>query len=231
MLIRLGYFKKLRRLLLRAELNVLLRSGIMDVYQPVPCVGIWKAQRDDSTLKRWRAIESELGGIEGSALDVGCNTGFFTFQMARRGLFCLGVESEGLPYHICNLIKEVGEFSNTAFIRATVDENFCRILPTVDVTLFLSVFHHVVRESGLEKATDLMNTLMERTRSVLFFESGQSNEPNVSWAKHLPPMDPSPREWVENYFLSLGASRVKHLGEYHTHLSPVKRSLFAVYLD
>lgn len=231
MIIKLGYFKKLRRLLLRAELNVLLRSRIMDVYQPVPWVGIRKAQRDDSTMKRWRAIENELKGREGSALDIGCNMGFFTFQMARQGFFCLGVESEALPYHICNLIKEVCEFNNAVFMKATVDENFCRILPTVDITFFLSVFHHVVRQSGLKEATGLMTALMQRTRSVLFFETGQSNEPNVSWAKHLPPMNPSPREWVENYFLSLGASRVKHLGEYHTHLSPVERSLFAVYMD
>jgi len=159
-IIKLGYFRKLRRLLLRAELNILLRSRIVDVYQPVPWVGIQKAQRDDSTLKRWWAIENELEGMEGSVLDIGCNMGFFTFQMARRGFFCLGVESEALPYHICNLIKETGEFNNAAFIKATVDENFCRILPTVDITFFLSVFHHVVRQSGLEGATGLMTALM-----------------------------------------------------------------------
>ena len=203
----------------------------MDVYQPVPCVGIRKARRDESTVKRWQAIENELQRKEGSVLDIGCNMGFFTFQMAQRGFFCLGVESEGLPYHICNLIKEVGGFDNAAFLKGTVNKAFCRSLPTVDITLFLSVFHHLVRQSGLKEATDLITALMGRTRSVLFFETGQSNEPNVSWARYLPPMKPSPREWVENYFLSLGASTVKHLGEYHTHLSPVKRSLFAVYLD
>jgi len=65
----------------------------------------------------------------------------------------------------------------------------------------------------------------------MFFESGQLNEPGVFWAKYLPLMNPKPKKWMEKYFYSLGASRVKYLGEYDTHLSPVKRSLFAVHMD
>lgn len=230
MKIRPGSFKNLRLLLLRIELNLLLGSRLMDMYQPVPWAGMGKAQRYDATVKRWHAIEKELGSIAGSVLDIGCNTGFFTFQMASRGNLCIGVEREALPYHVCNLIKETRQFHHAVFMKATVDEAFCKILPTVDITFFLSVFHHVVRESGMERATGLISALMGRTRSILFFETGQSNETNASWASYLPPMNPSPREWVENYFLSLGASRVTHLGEYDTHLSETKRSLFAVYM-
>jgi hypothetical protein len=211
-------------------LHALLKGRIVDIYQPLPWLGIDKAQRYDSTLQRWHAIAGELDGSTGCALDIGCNLGFFTFQMARRGFFCLGIEGDALLYHICNLIKEVGEFDNTVFTRAMVDEQFSKTLPTVDVTLFLSVFHHIVRTSGMDKASRLMVELMRKTRQIMFFETGQSNEHNVSWAKYLPPMTPNPREWTENYFVSLGASRVKHLGEYATHLSPVKRSLFAVYM-
>lgn len=228
---RLIVLKKLRRLALRAELFTLLRIGMMDIYQPLPWLGIQHAQRYDSTLQRWYAIEEEIGSFNGCALDIGCNLGFFTFQMARRGFFCLGIEGEALLCHICNLIKEVGEFDNTAFVRARLDESFSKRLPTVDVTLFLSLFHHIVRQSGMIVASQLVKELMHRTKRVMFFETGQSNEPNVSWAKYLPEMHPEPKEWIENYFISLGASSVKHLGEYDTHLSPVKRSLFAVYMS
>jgi hypothetical protein len=76
-----------------------------------------------------------------------------------------------------------------------------------------------------------MAGLLEKTRKIMFFETGQSNETNASWASYLPNMHPNPPEWIARYFISLGASKVKYLGEYETHLSAVTRSLFAIYLD
>jgi len=230
MTISLGSLKTFRRLFLRTELNILLKTGMVGIYQPIPWLGVRNAKRCEGTLKRWEAINNELRFAEGSVLDIGCDLGFFTFQMARRGFFCIGIESEAMPYHICNLIKEVGEFNNTVFVRATVDEQFCGKLPTVDVIIFLSVFHHIVRQFGLETSTQLMLKLMQKTRKVLFFETGQSNETNASWARYLPAMTPNATLWIEDYFISLGAARVRHLGNYETHLSPIKRSLFAVYM-
>jgi hypothetical protein len=227
----LASLNKFRIFFLRLELLGLLKSGIIDIYQPLPWLNIKNAQRYQSTLLRWQAIETELGDLKGSALDIGCHLGFFTFQMARKGVFCIGVEGEAILHHLCNLIKEVGGFEKAVFVRGFLDESFSQTLPTVDITLFLSVFHHMIRKSGMEQATRLMKEIMQKTRRVIFFETGQANEPNVTWAKHLPPMDPNPKEWTERYFCSMGASRVKYLGEYETHLSKVKRSLFAVYLD
>jgi hypothetical protein len=227
----MAYLKKIRRWLLSAELNGLLKIGIIDHYQPLPWLGVRDAKRSDSTLERWQSIDRELGELTGSSLDIGCNLGFFTFQMARRGFFSLGVEESAMLCHVCNLTKEVSGFENALFMRATVDESFCQRLPTVDVTLFLSVFHHIVRKSGMDAASRLMAELMQRTRKILFFETGQSNEANASWVKHLPFMEPDPYSWIEKYFLTLGASRVKQLGNFATHLSSVRRSLFAVYMD
>ena len=226
----LSMFRKMQRFLQKVELYTIIKMQMIDVYQPLACTNSVKAQRHNGSLGRWQAIEMELGNLEGSALDIGCNFGFFTFQMARKGLFCVGIESERLSYHICNLIKEVGEFENAVFLKAVVDGQFCKKLPTVDVTIFLSVFHHIVRQFGIEAATHLVQELMGKTRRVLFFETGQSNETNTSWAKYLPEMGPNPKLWIENYFTSLGALRVRYLGDYETHLSPVKRSLFAVYV-
>lgn len=226
---RLGILRKVRRFTQRAQLYTLIKIGGIDVYQPIPGFEGIIAQRHYGTLERWRAIEEELGSFNGSALDIGCNTGFFTFQMARNGFLCIGIESERLPYYFCNLVKDVVEFDNAMFLRGVFGEELSGKLPTVDVTICLSVFHHMVCRFGAEVATRLMTQLMRKTRKVIFFETGQSNETVASWAKYLPPMKPNPKEWIENYFHSLGASRVKYLGEYETHLSPVKRCLFAVY--
>jgi len=210
------------------ELYLLLRSGLIDTYQPVPLVGIANAQRYRSTLDRWRAIQQELGDMKGSGIDIGCNLGFFTFQMAQKGFFCIGLEGDAFLHYLCNLARDASGQDRVAFARMVVNEHSVQLLPSVNVILFLSVFHHMVRYYGMESSTRIVVSLMERAH-VIFFETGQSNEMNTSWARYLPAMEPTPQEWIANYFKSLGASRVKHLGEFETHLSPVRRSLFAIY--
>jgi hypothetical protein len=234
MALSLHIANEIRLRLLKLKLKLLLKSGLIDIYQPLPWFGIKGTQRHVSSLKRWEAIQRELGSIGGSggsALDIGCNLGFFSFQLARNGFFCLGIEANRFLYHLCNLEKEVGKFQNAVFMEGFLDEKLCRKLPIVDVTLFLSVFHHLVRESGIEAATRVVVSLMKNTRKIMFFETGQSNETNTSWARYLPEMHPNPSEWIKKYFFSLGASNVKSLGEYQTHLSAIPRSLFAIYLD
>lgn len=225
---KLSTLNRLHRLSKVVQLYSLIKMGILDAYQPLAWGDGVITKRHLGTLERWRAIERELGDLEGSSLDIGCNVGFFTFQMERKGFFVIGVEGERLPYHVCNLVKEIGEFNNAVFVRAVVDQDFCTKLPIVDVTIFLSVFHHIVRRWGMGVSTALLRELMRRTTKVLFFETGQSNETNTSWASCLPPMTPDPKSWIENYLFSLGATEVKFLGEFETHLSPVKRCLFAV---
>ena len=229
LIMKLSILRNVRRLYQKAQLYALIRMGIIDVYQPIPGFDKFIAQRHQGTVERWSAIQHELGTLAGSAIDIGCNTGFFTFQMARKGFLCMGIESEALPYYVCNLAKEVGGFDNAVFMRAIFNEDLAEKLPTVDVTIYLSVFHHMVRRFGEEVATRSLMQLMRKTRRVMFFETGQSDENVASWSKYLPEMTPNPREWIKNYFQSLGASQVKYLGEYNNHLSPVKRCLFAVY--
>ena len=105
--ISLASLRKVQRFFQKVEFYSLIKLGITDVYQPLPWVSGVVAERHNGTLERWRAIENELGNLNGSVLDIGCNLGFFTFQMARKGFFSIGVESEALLYHMCNLGKAV----------------------------------------------------------------------------------------------------------------------------
>lgn len=219
----------LLRTLHRLELRTLLGLGLAEAYQPLPALDRAADHRDESTLARWRAIEQELGDFRGSALDIGCNLGFFTLALAERGCLAVGVENERLVHRVCQLQAAILDRSEATFIRGLLDLRLCRNLPRFDVTLFLSVFHHIVREQGLEPATEIARLLLDKTTKVLFFETGQSNETESSWAHCLPAMEPDPRSWITEFFLSLGARDVKVLGDFSTHVSPVDRSLFAIY--
>jgi len=154
---------------LHGELQFLLRSGIVDLYQPLPWAGIENGPRCAGTMERWAAINQELGSSSGSAMDIGCNLGYFTFQMARRDFFCLGIEKDSLLYHLCNLTKEIYGFEQAVFMKMMVDESSSQKLPSADVTLFLSVLHHVIWRSGMAAATRLLTGILSKTRRVLFF--------------------------------------------------------------
>src|SRR5512146_892795 len=103
------------------------------------------------------------------------------------------------------------------------------LLPHVDATLFLAVWHHFVQQFGLEAATAMLSQVWRRTATVLFFETG---EQEMEATFGLPPMEPDPRTWLTEYLLTNcdGAS-VRHLGLHHAGGSGEHvawRNLFAV---
>jgi O-antigen chain-terminating methyltransferase len=188
------------------------------------------ALRHKGTVDRWLAIQEELGHHVGSAMDIGCNNGFFTFNLAQLGYVSLGIESERSLYHVCNLVKEINACNSAIFLNAKLEDVITQ-LPKVDVTVFLSLFHHLVRLHGIDHASEILSQLLSKTNRVMFFEMGQSNEVNTSWARYLPDMGAEPRLWLQDYFANLDVKRVKWLGDFETHLSPVRRSLFALYIN
>ena len=104
-------------------------------------------------------------------------------------------------------------------------------LPTVDVTIFLSVWHHICAAHGLASAKSLLRQVFHQTNKICFFETGQSNEPytpGTDWVHEIPEMEPNPTEWIEQLLRECGATEVKRLGEFNTpHLSSTPRTLFA----
>jgi 2-polyprenyl-3-methyl-5-hydroxy-6-metoxy-1,4-benzoquinol methylase len=66
-------------------------------YQPLPFVGIQTAKRAAGSESRLSAITSFLDkqGIDGgSAVDYGCNVGYFSLSLCRQGFFVYGVEED-----------------------------------------------------------------------------------------------------------------------------------------
>jgi hypothetical protein len=105
-------------------------------------------------------------------------------------------------------------------------------LPAVDCVLLLSIWHHFVRQWGVEAATEMLAEIWEKTGRLLFFETGEDEMP-ASW--RLPPMLPDARRWLTGFLgdVCVGASIV-HLG-LHDALSPddepCRRNLFVVVRD
>ena len=102
-------------------------------------------------------------------------------------------------------------------------------VPISDCTLCLSVWHHFVRYHGLERATEMLESIWAGTRKVLFFDTGE-NEMTPEY--RLPQMTPDPGSWLSAYLAeALPESRVEHLGmhaAFDPSGRPCERNLFAV---
>jgi hypothetical protein len=201
------------------------------VYQDLPWVGVKVGARADSTRTRWERMQPiiEEQGVK-SALDVGANTGWFAFSLAERGIPTIAVERMARHVRIGLYVRKRARLcSSVGFLVMEVTPDNVELLPYAECIIFLSIWHHIVREHGLEGATAVLRGLWEKTGKVLFFETGE-NEMPTSYG--LPPMTPDAGTWLATYLQeSCPGSRVVPLG-LHVALDsdnvPARRNLFAI---
>jgi len=144
-------------------------------YHPMPWFGRATALRSEGTLSRFSAIERALDERQiskGVVLDIGSHFGFFSLKLAEKGFFVYGVESvrERVFFSFLGAHRLKYGFSPIAL---NIDRSNVRWLPHADITLCLSIWHHWVRHFGLDGATEILSAIVERTRRVMFFDSGE----------------------------------------------------------
>lgn len=212
--------------LLRLRLDV-LPDGL---YQPVPGLPVRKAKRAVGSESRWAAMEPVIArlGVE-SAMDVGANAGYFPIQLARRGIPTVALDSEPKYVRIATTAVRRNQLDNVAVMTLEVRPGTVCLLPVTDCTLVLSLWHHLVREQGLDTTTHLLQEIWCRTGKVMFFDSGQDEMPE---SFGLPRMVPTPDAWFGEYLRKhCSGSRVEHLGRHRAFDAaglPADRALFAV---
>jgi hypothetical protein len=201
-------------------------------YQPLPWVGIEESRRTEGTMSRWRAISSVLDEDvpdSRTALDLGANAGFFTASLAHRGIATLAIEADDVALRTAVYSLRRSGLSNAGVAMLRLSSGSIGLLPEVDVVLFLSLWHHFVKEYGLDEAKALLADVWERSRRVLFFDTGEGEMPPDY---RLPEMQPDPETWLAGLLSEIcpGGS-VRQVGR-HEAFAPdgrtVERNLFAV---
>lgn len=158
------------------------KSSSQYLYQPIFKYKDAK-RRQLSTFQRWEAIESAIQNISKSnekmaALDIGCNMGFFTFNLAQKGFFCLGVDGES---ELCQFNNEVELLNKgkqasgdgvAVFTQFILDKTSIDSLPSFDVILFLGVWHHITKTHTLVESQEILSKLYNKCNKIMIFESG-----------------------------------------------------------
>lgn len=99
----------------------------------------------DFPARKWRevaaAVPPDLGGW--TALDIGCNAGFYALELARRGAEVTGLEVEPLYLRQARwAARQFGLESRVRFVEGTVHE-LLRTTETWDFVWFTGVFYHL----------------------------------------------------------------------------------------
>jgi hypothetical protein len=202
------------------------------VYQPVPVLST-RATRGTGSESRWDAMLPVIREQAiGSGLDIGASEGYFALQLAEARIPTMAVERAPSTYRTALLAVKRSGTRDVGVLALEITPENVVMLPSADCVLCLSVWHHFVRAQGLHEATAMLAAIWERTRKVMFFDTGEAE---MTPDYNLPPMTPGPRVWLEDYLRETCAgSRVEHLGlhrAFDPSGRPCERNLFAVIRD
>lgn len=213
---------------LRLRLWLQISCRLVEQYQPIPFAG--PNQRASARLRqcqdRFEAMSRVLPQRPLSVLDIGCNIGYFTFSMAQRGGFCLGIDVSRNDLMVAQALATLHQVGNVAFSELRIEPENASTLPRADVVICLSVFHHWVHRYGEETASKIMRGIADSACRYLVFETGQPEEKSKAWASSLEFMTPDSDNWTRCFLTELGFANVALLGEFDTSVSPVPRRLY-----
>ncbi len=98
----------------------------------------------DFPAEKWRQIEPHLSGdLSGwRVLDIGCNAGFYSFELAKRGAAVTGIDVD--PHYLDQARWAAAEFGlgNVRFQQAQVYD-LAGCAERFDLILFMGVFYHL----------------------------------------------------------------------------------------
>ncbi len=202
-------------------------------YQPIEVLP-GRVKRADGSISRWQAMLPVVEELEvESAVDIGANEGYFSLQLGALGVPTVAVEPDPTNYRTALLALKRSGLDNVAVMAAVeVREDTVALTPAADCTVFLSLWHHLVRWQGLEAATAITSRLWEKTGRVMFFDTGEEEMPD---SFRLPAMGPDSRAWLERYLSeTCEGSRVQFRGRHAAFDADggfCERNLFAVLRD
>jgi hypothetical protein len=199
-------------------------------YQPIAALPGRTVKRAEGSQTRWREmlpLVRELGVR--TAVDIGANEGYFSIQLGSSGVTTVALEAAATNQRTALLAVRRSGLDNVGVLAFEVREDTVEMVPAADSTVFLSLWHHLVRGDGLEGATAITKRLWEKTARVMFFDTGEDEMPE---SFGLPAMTPDPRSWLESYLTeTCPGSEIRHLGRhgaFDADGSPCRRNLFAV---
>ena len=108
-----------------------------------------------------------------SILDLGCNVGHLSFELASHGFKVYGIDYDGNAINIAKKINEYYHMDCEFYAKNILDISL--MYQKYDVILFLSAFQWIVKQIGIFKAKMFINILSDRCKYMFFETSGSDS--------------------------------------------------------
>lgn len=148
---------------------------------------------------RLQAMREHYDFSGARVLDLGCGPGHFALQLAPAAASVLAVDGDAEKVEHGRAIAAQLGLTNIRFECATISAELVAGLGAHDVTLLLSVLHHVINDrgpyawndpvSGIDTAVELLGAIRS-TSDALFFEMG-----------NVEAMTGPPERWIPEHLL------------------------------
>jgi len=141
---------------------------------------------------------------------------FFSAKLSNRGLFTIGIE----PNHarLNNAKRLYGENERLAFMHSKITPATITDLPSVDVVLLLTVYHHWTRAFGQGPAEEMLRSLASKSDKIFFEPPGDIGYSENFSKYQISEKDIDENESIQAYYEDLLSSifdetvSVIHLG-------------------
>jgi tRNA (mo5U34)-methyltransferase len=123
---------------------------------------------------KWRDLAPHLPeDLSGRrALDIGCNAGFYAFELARRGAAVVAIDSD--EHYLRQARWAAEQFRLTVDFRCASVYDLARWDEQFDLVLFLGVFYH------LRYPVLALDLVVEKTRDLLVFQTLTTPDDDVA---------------------------------------------------
>lgn len=133
-------------------------------------------------------ISSVLEPIKGKIiLDVGCNTGYFSFLMAESGATVVAVEKNPISAGVAEYLNVLKNL-HVKIINSSVEDFILSDSGFYDATLLLNVFDHMLRENE-ERAWEVLKQIQLRSKYVFMMVGPTEQLPNVPGVRTSCPLN------------------------------------------
>ncbi len=168
-------------------------------------------------------LGNNLTGIK--ILDVGSSLGYNSFYFAERKADVLAIDNNIGNVFASRLISEINGI-NVCFRVAEFDLDYINLIQKSehDVVFLLSVIHHIIYFKGIEYTKKMMKVLLDKVPVIiveLAVKDEENKEKDLCWREALPNDSLSIFENCQDIHINL-------IGYFSTHLSSVKRPLYAI---
>jgi glycosyltransferase involved in cell wall biosynthesis len=154
---------------------------------------------------------------------IGSSLGYMSFYFADRGARVQGWDVSAGNVEVARAISEITGISAGFKVKALDIDSVATIHEgRFDVALLLSVLHHIIFEHGLAAAQEIVEGLLARVPVLIVELATKAEDPSLPWSAS------QPESALEVLAKVRDDAEITKLGEFSTHLSADKRSLYSV---